>query len=233
MKSFTFSTHKAIQLSPIESFILTQKGKRDGKIGLPRKEENGSWSSPQYNKEARAYYELTAKKWAQTEDENAKLHKEITTLERNISNKQKQLAELENQRPKAPNLAFAYPSEEGIDPVILQNRRQSEHARAHAQYYSKCQELRTYIEQAQDKVSEYKATIAESENITRLICERAKHRTEQRISAYWYGLLCTNKNTSVPVNPIKIEESTAEQVYFSHHGIRLDIAHKIKGGQTA
>jgi hypothetical protein len=128
--------------------LLTLKGKRDGKIGLPRQDETGGWSSPQYNKEAKAYYEFTAKRWMQTEDENSKLHRKIAAMERNISNKQKQLEELTAKPPTAPDLGFTYPSEAGIDPVILQNRRQSEHARANRHYFSKCDELRTYIEQA-------------------------------------------------------------------------------------
>jgi hypothetical protein len=228
VKPLVLNSTRAIQLSPIETFLLTLKGKRDGKIGLPREDEIGGWSSPQYSKEAKAYYEFTAKRWMQTEDENAKLHREIATMERNISNKQKQLGELESQAPSAPDLSFTYPSEAGIDPVILQNRRQGEHARANGRYFAKCEELRNYIEQAQDKISDYKATIAESENITRLICEQVKHRTEQRISAYWYGLLCTNANTSVPANPLKIAESNAEQVYFAHH--RLNAMSAYEGG---
>jgi hypothetical protein len=217
VKPLALNNARAIQLSPIEAFLLTLKGKRDGKIGLPRKDETGGWSSPQCSKEAKAYYEFTAKRWMQTEDENAKLHREIAAMERNISNKQKQLDQLKSQAPSAPDLSFTYLSEAEIDPAILQNRRQREHARANGRYFAKCNELRNYIEQAQDKISDCKATVAESENITRLICERAKHRTEQRISAYRYGLLCTNANTSVPVNPLKIAESNAEQVYFTHH----------------
>lgn len=196
MNSLALSNFKAIQLSPLEAFILVLKGKRDGKLGFPRQDEKAGWFSPQCGKETKAYYEFTAKKWAQTEKRNFKLHREITAMEQNIDNKQKQLDQLAVECPPVPDLSFAYPGEKGIDPVILQNRRQGEYARANKRYFSKCDELRTYIEQAQEKVSDYKATIAECENVTRLLCKRAKYRSEQRLSTYWHGLLLLRKNNT-------------------------------------
>jgi hypothetical protein len=221
---------KAAQLSPIEALILAWKGRRDGKIGLPRQDERGGWHSPQHSKEAKAYYEFTAKEWAQTEAKNSELHRETAAMERNARNKQAQLGALLAQSPAGPNLSFAYQGEAGIDPAILRSRRQSEHSRANGKYFSKCEELRAYIEQAQDKISENAAAIAESENITRLICERAKQRTEQRISAYWHGLLCANTDKSVPASPQKIEESGAERLYFSRHSRIADGAAPMREG---
>jgi hypothetical protein len=217
MSIHTVISSKAIQLSPFETFLMALKGKRDGKIGLPRQDENSNWYSPQCSKEAGAYYAFTAKKWARAENKNAALHREIATLERNANNKQHQLDRLAAECPPAPEINFACPGEEGVNPEILRKRRQSEHQAAYRKYFAKCDELRSYIEQALDKISEHRARTAEVENITRLICERAKHRSEQRISAYWHGLLCTNANMEIPVSPAKIKDSDAERIYFSHH----------------
>jgi hypothetical protein len=210
MKTSMASSLKATQLTLWESFCLKRKGMRDGKIGFPIQDENGEWSSPWISKENEAYCELSAKIWAQSERKNAPLFSEISEMASNIAYKQTQIEELKTESASS-DFAAIYPGESGCASPA-KDRRQDEFKRS-----SKKAGLKAYIEQAQDKISRHKSTIAEDENVARLSCESAKHHANQRIAAYWHGLICKNVKIALPVNPPKVQDSDAERIYFSCH----------------
>jgi hypothetical protein len=201
------SSLKSTQLSLWEGLYLKRKGRRDGNIGFPIQDENGEWSSPWISRESEAFFELSSKIWAQAESKNSLLFSEIDEMERNMAFKLKQMEEL---KAESPISVFSADPEAEASPA--KERRQDEYKRA-----SKKAGLRAYIEQAQDKISKHRATISEDENVSRLNCESAKHHANQRIAAYWHGLICKNAKIALPVNPPKIQDSDAEKIYFSCH----------------
>ena len=62
-------TTRTKQLGYLESLMMYLKGKADGKVGLPRKTDDGFWESPVLQKELAAYLKQTSLLWGQTQIE--------------------------------------------------------------------------------------------------------------------------------------------------------------------
>ncbi|MDR1643501.1 MAG: hypothetical protein LBT59_27720 [Clostridiales bacterium] len=181
------SNTKSTQLSSWERFFLKQKGHRDGKIGLPVEDMKKEWSSPWIRGEEEAFFEQASTIWAKVQAKNARFFEQIYQMEQKI---ERNLNELE-----LLNAA------EHDDAAIIGTIARLSHE----------------IRQARELISQHRSTIAEDENASRLNCESAMHHANQRIAEYWHGLICKNAKIALPVDPPKVRDSKAEDIYYKNH----------------
>jgi hypothetical protein len=189
------SYHRAKQISIFEAWHMKKMGIRDGKLGLPRKDDDtGKWTSPQIRKEFDAYNEFTENTWLACEELTASLH---------VSS-EKLYQELECIKTRFQDFSadHKYQGEDGIDSSIIRARRVKE---------------QSPLEEASKRLNEIRARIAEIENLTRLNCQKIKCHFSGRIASYWCGLLMANINTeSIPPAPPELHAS-GEDTYMSQH----------------
>ena len=107
-----------------------------------------------------------------------------------------------------------YHGEDGIAPSIIRARRMKE---------------LSPLEEASNRLNEIRALIAETENVTRLKCERAQCHVAGRLAAYWNGCLQSNTNSeNMPPAPPALH-ACGEDTYMSQH--RLSLGPKTTAGR--
>lgn len=224
-KSRKLTRKKARQLGLVESFRMVRIGRKDGRIGLPKPDEQNKWSSPQLRKESDAYREFHAAAWARAEIELANIHVEAENLFREIRRSEKQLEALLVAAPSeitTEQLNRRYSGEETLDVDVINARRRKEYAKENAQFAAKKQGLETYLEQAYVRMLKLNAQIMQVEGATRLTCEKVRNHSMLRIDAYWQGTHKTHaKADSLPPEPLFIcPDSKSEELYLSAHEVR-------------
>lgn len=75
------ATSDAKPMGRIDTWLMKRRGVHDGKMGFPRKDETGQWSSPLIRKECDAYNEFTVHEWLACERNTAELFVKYKTIE--------------------------------------------------------------------------------------------------------------------------------------------------------
>lgn len=186
--------HRAKQIGIFEAWYMKKMGIRDGKLGLPRKDDTEHWTSPQVSKELDAYNEFTENAWLACEEITASLHIDSEKLYQKLERIKIQFQDFSSDRK--------YQGEDGIASSITRARRMKE---------------LSPLEEASSRLNEIRAQIAETENLTRLKCEKVKCHSAGRLAAYWHGCLKSNINTeSIPPAPPELHTS-GEDTYMNQH----------------
>ena len=193
MKIFAVN-RRAKQIGFFEALHMRRIGVRDGKIGLPREDDTRNWVSPQVRMELEAFNEFNEKAWLQCEEMTADLHIEVEKLHQELERFKSQFQDFTADRK--------YHGEEGISTSIIRARRMKE---------------LSPFEKVSDRLTLIKALIAETENITRLKCERVQCHVAGRLAEYWRGCLQSNINSeSIPPVPPALH-ACGEDTYMSQH----------------
>jgi hypothetical protein len=160
------------QLGMFEAWSMRRRGRRDGRLGLPRQNSDGEWLSPQIEQELSWLNEMTQRVWQRFSAVTANLY---------IESKKLQL-HLEQLKTKFESVSDCsrYIGEEDIDASVVRIRRQIERAE---------------IAEAEIRLAEKLQEISELESQTKYVCTQAKSRTRQRLALYWLGCLRTNPNS--------------------------------------
>jgi hypothetical protein len=173
---------------------MRKKGLRDGRLGLPRKDETGNWTSPQVQRELDAYNEFTECEWLLCEEATAELHIAAEKLFQEIKRMKSQFKNFSDD--------LRYSGEEGLNTWIVKERRRKERSR---------------LEQAESRFNELMQKTAETENQARLKCERVKCHIAGRIAIYWLGCMEANPNAeNMPPVPPALH-ACGEDTYMSQH----------------
>lgn len=186
---------KAKRIGFIEARPVRKKGRIDGKLGLPRQDESGNWTSPYMQRELSAFREHTKRVWLQVEVNTAELHVQAEQL------RQKIIRVKDNRRNISGNLDVRYTGEENLDSWIIQGRRSKD---------------LSAIEHLEDDYIDIVNQILEVENAARLFCLQIEEHTFGRLNIYWNGCLETNPNENIPPVPTVIH-SDAEAAYMKRH----------------
>ena len=212
---------KAKRLGPIEALSMKLLGRGDGRDGLPRKSQTGGWESPRLRKEANAYYEFCDRAWGATQLQLAETYKKAGVLIDVIKRKEEMLEQLTGEAPVQPGAAYFETRKNGEEDLTddqIRVRRSREILKQNAPYHAKVRAIEAEIETAYSQLRELQNHIAETNNGTRLVCERLKSHTEQRRDAYWNAAIRTHPaKETMPVTPEVLPESEAEQIYTAHH----------------
>lgn len=216
---------KARQLGVFETFRMVRHGRKDGRIGLPKSDEQGAWMSPLLHREADAYQEFHTAAWARTDIELADEHVEAETLYREIRRNENRLERLLQNAPEEltdRELSARRSGEEDLEESVVRARRKREYDRKNAAYYQKIQGLEDRLEQAYTRLLELKAHIMQVENATRLTTEKVRNHARLRMDAYWQGAYKTHGNAAElpPEPPLVCEASTGEDLYTAGHEVR-------------
>ena len=111
----------ARQIGILEAYSMRKKGLRDGRLGLPRKDETGNWTSPQVQRELDAYNEFTECEWLLCEEVTAELHIAAEKLFQEIKRMKSQFQNFSDD--------LRYSGEEGLNTWIVKKRRRNELSR--------------------------------------------------------------------------------------------------------
>ena len=212
---------KAKHLGFFEAITMNFLGKSDGRAELPRQAQNGNWESPRLRKESSAYNEFCDRAWGTTQLDLKNDYTAVGVLIDTIKRDEEALEHLLMKAPQAPDelyLTTRMSGEEVLDDNQIRARRGREFAKDTAPYYARIKTLEDGISTAYAQLDKRHNHIIETNNTTRLVCERLKNHTEQRQDAYWNAALRTHPaKKEMPVTPAPLAKSEAELIYTMQH----------------
>jgi len=209
---------KPEQLGTLESSRLRRLGRRDGQRCLPKQDESGDWISPALSKKINAYNEFCIFKWSELQSEHENNYKEITRICQEIPVLEEQLETHRQSAPPPADLTERIKGEENLSEPIITNRRQREHEKRHLGYFSRLRQLESRREENYRQLMELSSVIQSTEKTVRMACEQAAGIAEQRILAYWNGMLQTHQKFKIlPPTPVIVLESNAETEYYAQN----------------
>ena len=222
----------------LEYILLKHAGKKDGRRGLPRKTEEGSWRSPFMDREKNGYAEFCAHTWGSLQIENeerfAELEKEMDTVRK----KEEILEEAVSTLESANKIEFeagkgAVPrknGEENLTEAQVLSRRKTEAARRLAPLRSRVTSLENELKEEEDKLFKLYTSITEDENTTRMICYRLKEHLLMRMDVYWESaLLFHHEGDDMPVLPEQEFSNEAEDKYMQQHRELMERVRQMHG----
>lgn len=204
-----------------ERVSLSIRGRQDGRRGLPKEAEGGSWDSPVLAGERAAYEEFCAGTWARhqasvrEDHENVRnLTERITRLEGEAGELDREIRELEEEEPEV----FRKFGEENISEAQVQLRRKREHDRQAEGRKQARKELEWKISEAREERERSRNRILEADHAVRLLCEKVGDHTRMRMAAYWRAALKEHGEMErMPAAPGLELSNDAERVYLSGH----------------
>lgn len=212
---------KTKNLGLFEALNMWFLGKGDGRAGLPRQARSEEWESPRLRKEKNAYAEFCDRAWGSTQLELAEHYKNVGALVDQIKRKEELLERLLQEAPQPPDDVYFQTrksGEEDLPEDIVRSRRNRELAEQKAPYYAKLRALKQDIETAVTQMDQVQAHIIETNNFTRMVCERVKYHTEQRRDTYWNAAWRMHpEKDKMPITPEPLKESEAELTYTAPH----------------
>lgn len=169
---FLVSSRHPKRLSIFESWSMIRQGHSDGRLGLPRQNSAGEWSSPQIELELNRLNEITQQIWWQFREATTDLQIEVKKLQ----------LRLEQLKIKFESVSdrSRYHGEENIDSSVVRVRRQMERAGI--------AETELCLAKMLQEISELKIQAL-------YVCAQARSRTGQHLAAYWLACLQTNPNS--------------------------------------
>ena len=230
--------NKIKDLGLLEKRRLISIGRSDGSRSLPRKTDDGVYTSPYIEREINSYVEFTYKTYASLQVEIESEFSRLGYLMDSIGRASRELEEiskeLEIQKSAALNKVRKNGESRLTDAQVI-SRRLSEKAKLLDPIVKRESELKTIIKDEIDEFIKIRAKIIEDNNSTRLICNRVRERINQRILVYWDAALV--KDSKIPVVPAIELKSDAEEVYLGPHKAFLDdverFADEIKDKEAA
>ena len=215
--------NKFKNLGLLEKRRLISVGRADGLRSLPRKTEDGVYTSPYIEREINYYVEFTYKTYAslqvEIESEFSRLGYLMDSISRASEELEQLRKELEDQRSTTLNKVRKNGESRLTDSQVV-SRRLAEKAKLLDPLVKRENELKSLIKDEIDEFMKIRAKIIEDNNSTRLICSRVRERINQRILVYWDAALV--KDSKIPVVPTIELKSDAEEVYLGPHKAFLD-----------
>ena len=182
---------KAKGLGLLETIHMNYLGKKDGKQGIPKENDEGEWISSVMNKEKNEYEEYCGKIWGMISEVLEEKYKKCAVLDNEISLLGKKLdaarAANKNAAPLT-NFARKRGEEDLADSQIIARGKREEEKRMSA--------LRAKVERLEDELSSKYMELAELQHyaeeltkLARMICERVMSHINQRLDIYWRAVL--------------------------------------------
>jgi len=201
--------------------LLEFRGRRDGKLGLPRPDTDGLWISPFIAKEQHHAETYKTQKWAEHELAVAAAQEEAGRLNHEIADIKAAIAARLKTEPSPPaeqELSMVLKQEHGAEPGVIRARRRREWEKRNAGYYSAIRSLESKVNGLKNRRAELLASVEESECVTRLLCEKKRDLHRQRVDIYYHGVLLKHPDRkTMPPVPLFVWENFGETVYQNQH----------------
>lgn len=206
----------------IEKIRLKLAGNSDGARGFPRCSEGNKWQSAFIDKEVNAYEEYCSRIWGSLQIEAESDYKRIGELIDSINHLwielEKAKENLSNQSNHDEFLSVRKKGEDRLTESQVKARRAREQNKRLAPARNKIAELESKIAAQTEELIELKNAVDEANNTNRMICNRLKDHTFQRIDIYWnYALRKHPDALIMPTVPYVDLSYDAEMVFITPH----------------
>ena len=213
---------KIKNIGMIEGLRLKMAGNSDGARGFPRSMDDGHWRSAFIDKEVNAYEEFCSRMWGSLQIEVESIFTRIGELIDSINHLwaelDKEKERLSEQSKDDHSLSVRKKGEERLTESQIKSRRKRERNKRLAPTRSRISSLDSRIAVQIDEFLELKNMVDEESNTTRMICNRLKDHTLQRIDVYWsYALRKHPDVMKMPTVPHVDLSYNAEKVYMTPH----------------
>lgn len=209
---------KIKSLGFFEKMALRHAGRRDGKRGLPAKED-GIWRSPYLDAEVKKYQEFCFKMWGRlqltSEDSLTRVSQLLETIpetERALAESKTALAD-ECKRIRL-RCGTRRKGEETLTEEQVYRRREKEFSSQLLPLQGRVHTLEKILEQETEELLFLRSSLKELEQSTSMICGRVLEHTKLRAAAYWDAALKHHpENLSLPMTPVLEIVREAELTY--------------------
>ena len=211
-------------MGPIESFLVKKHGTADGRKGLPKQTESGTWCSPWMKKEEAAYEESCSKAWGYLQ---LSLTEEYTLIGRLLDQAERiegEVAQLMAQKPEKPSaseLTYRMKGEESLSEDQVRRRRNRDYAKKASRYGAHTAELKAQIMETRKKLEEVMNYVLEVCKGTKMCCERVRNHVIQRRNLYWESAYVNHaRKADMPAFPDPVPlTSVSETKYMAQHKV--------------
>lgn len=208
------------RLGPVESLHMRMLGLDDGRRGLPKEEADG-WNSAFIKKETDAWEEFCNRTWGLEQVALEKYHVRTAVLVSDIAQLEIKLQEIEGEYKPPEDESFYLTrkrGEEFCSDAQIRARRHREVEKQIAKVRAAAASIHAELETKCRELALIHRHILESENNTRMICERVMNHIKQRISAYWRAAMRVHpEGDRMPAIPVMLKVTDAERTYTEDH----------------
>lgn len=215
-----------------ESIPLKIAGRIDGKRSLPN-EVNGKWVSPFIEKEIRSYDEYSSRIWGELQLEEEQAFARLAEVMDSVVHIKHQLDDAESKLNEAQSRDSSVVNsrkfgEENLTESQVISRRTREKEKRLAPARARVTNLSAKLTSEIDEFSAIRAKIIEDNNTTRMICNRVRDHSYQRLAVYWSSALYKHpEKNKMPTIP-KVEIlCNAEAIYLKPHRTLLEKAESL------
>lgn len=223
---------KVKNIGIIENIRLKLAGRSDGAEGFPRCSEDGQWRYSFIDKEVNAYEEFCSRMWGslqiETESDYTRMGELIDSIGHLQAESEKAKESLSDQSEKDVVLSVRKKGEDRLTESQAKARRARERNKRLAPARNKISELESKIAAQTEELLELKNAVDEASNTNRMICNRLKDHTLQRIDVYWNNALRKHPDALImPTVPYVDMTYDAERVFITPHLELLQRADKL------
>lgn len=209
------------KLGFFESLPIKIKGYRDGRRGLPQKDENGQWHSPHLDKEIHTYAEFSSHIWGALQTELEPSYVRLNEISDLIILTKEQLQTAKRSLETAVNAAKATGAirkngESKLSDEQVSARRSKEIAKKLDPIKAHLDKLHNELTCKIEEFSKLRSFIVERNNSTKMFCNTMKDRFLQRIDVYWDSAMRKHAE-AISLTPSIELVSHAESMYIEPH----------------
>lgn len=236
----TLTVGKVKDVSIAEAIRLRREGKRDGAQGLPRKGQDGSWTSPFLSREQNRCEEFCSHMWAMLQLENQEKFALLNELTARIPLTRMQIAALRQElEPEMPDSPFP-PRKRGEEELTedqVRRRRMAERERSLAPRKAELARLEQQLQQDTESFLHLCTQLEQDGNTIRIYLHRVREHSRQRQDIYWNAAMSTHPEWEhMPPAADCPVSNRAEEAYWSLHRRLKENAKALKlipGGEEA
>ena len=210
-----------------EKWQLVRQGIKDGASELVRPVSGKEWSSSFISRESNSLNEYCDKVWGLLQIDNLEILCRLGELSEDMEECSRQIGEI-NERIETMTEAQTGEAisrkrgEEALSEGQVKERRARERAKRLAPLYLKKSRLEERISEGFEEASILRNRMMENCNSARMVCERSRAHTYQRIDVYWHAAMLTSPSSKdMPVVPAVELSPKAEETYFRNHDALL------------
>ena len=209
---------KPRRLGLAETLLLKRAGAADGRNGMPRETAPDQWTSSLISKEISAYEEFCSRVWGEQQVKLHWAHARCDSLVDDILDLTAKISEARAALPpeEPPALSRRKRGEEELSEAQVEARRGREATKRAAQSRAGLVRLTQTRDERLAELSLLHGFITESGNAARLVCQRVRDHTRQRLNVYWRAALRVHPdNGRMPAAIDPLGSSDAERTYLA------------------